>query len=77
MRASRAERGAFARRDLEHVAIALGVVADHVEDERADDLDVRDIARAAVLGGERERALDERLAERARAHAVGRDIPRR
>src|SRR5262249_9001869 len=61
---------AFAGRDLEHIAIAVAVVADHVVDERRDDLDVRDVAPRPVLGGEREAALDERLAERARAHAV-------
>ena len=65
--ASRARAGALAGRDLEHVAVALGVVADHVEHERADDLDLRDVARRAVLGGERERALDRAPGASARA----------
>src|SRR5262249_58386132 len=64
----------FAGRDLEHVAIAIAVVADHVEDERTYDVDLRDVARGAVLGGEREPALDQRLAEGARAQAVGREL---
>jgi len=72
--ASRIAAAPSPRCDLKHVALAVRVVADHVEHVDARDLDVRDVATRTVFGREREPLLDERLADRARAERVGREL---
>ena len=64
----------FARRDLEDVAIAVGVVGDHVENERADDAHAGRVVGLAVFLREREPLLDERFGEVARPEAVGGEL---
>ena len=64
----------LARRDLEHVAVAVGVVRDHVEHERANHANVGRVVHVAVLLGESEALLHECFGQVSRPEAVGRKL---